>query len=411
MTLQKLSLQAPGLVGSLCTWLNTTAYYQQPVLSLAASLAFVAALKAHRVQSPTGLRTNLYVAGVAPASSGKGHALEQLKRLVRSARLSHLMAGKPVSDSGLLKTLQNSNGRRLILWDEFGLALAEMTSWKASGHKAAILSCLMDLFSSSASTYFGKEYADHDGKMKRVDIEQPCLSLYGVSTPTRFFEALSSGHASDGFVSRWLLFESDPGEINPKRPTLAEPPDWLVGAVQGLEAAPINRAPKGNLDLTIDPPVLHYESDTAARWVKDLSRDFEAKKSQTKNDLLRSLWGRAAEHTIKIALTIEDSSTHISAHSLNYAEQLVKALVGGMIRAVEENVADNEAESQKKKVLKIIKSATMLTRTQLGQRARFLRGYELEQILSDLELEQEITCDKHDLEGSGRKSWCYRAGC
>jgi len=52
-----------------------------------------------------------------------------------------------------------------------------------------VISTMLKLYSSSHTTFKSKSYADLD-KVSYVD--QPCVSLYGCSTPKGLFSALSS---------------------------------------------------------------------------------------------------------------------------------------------------------------------------------------------------------------------------
>lgn len=383
--LNQVAQRAPGIVGKIADWIEMTSLFPQPALSLAASITFIAGLKSHRLQSPTGLRTNIYSLGVAPASSGKGHALNQIEKIAQAANCQNLLGGKPVSDAGLLKMLRDGLGRRIILWDEFGLALSEMTGFKASPHKTAILTCLMDLFSASQITYRGKEYANHDNTMGRSDIDQPCLSIYGTSTPTRFFEALKSSHAADGFVSRWLLFRSEQTERSTTKDLdqiSPNVPPGIIEAVQKILSLPTNTESKGNLDLRIKPAILKFDP-TFKRAVKTIAKDFDAKKAESSNDLFRSMWGRAFEHFVKLCLVFEDED-QISIGTISYAEELTKILVSDMLEALESEVSDNLQEQQIKRVFKIIKSAKVISRSDLYLQTRWLKRYERDDIIGQL---------------------------
>lgn len=406
--LNELALESPGLVGAITRWIESTSLFPQPALSLAASISFVAALKAHRVQSNSGLRTNIYALGVAPASSGKGHALNQIEKIAKASGADLLLGGKPVSDSGLLKMLRDGFGRRLVLWDEFGLALSEMTGFKASPHKTAILMCLMDLFSASQITYRGKEYANHDGKMGRADIDQPCLSIYGTSTPTRFFEALKSSHAADGFVSRWLLFRSEQTERSKDESSIesGQVPEFIISEVQKILNMPTNVSPKGNLDTSIKPAVLKFDP-LFKRTIKSIASDFDEMKNKSSNDLFRSLWGRAHEHFIKLCLVFEAGET-ISIGTISYAESLIKILVADMLEALESEVSDNLQEQQTKRVFKIIKSAKVISRSELIFRTRFLKTFERNDIVSQLIDSNQIEEFEDFRENSDTGEWSER---
>lgn len=384
----------PGLAGRIAEWINETAIFKQPALAVGASLTAVAALKAHRVRTQTNLRTNLYVVGICDSGGGKGWGMEQVENLLNEAGLTNIFSGEPVSDSAVLKSVKNNRGRRLIQWDELGVALQEMTTQKASSHKAAILGVMMKLFSKASGVYRGKEYADHDNKMKRADIDQPCLSVYGASTPGRFYGALSTAHTIDGFASRWIIMESDDPYPKRRKVGMSDVPAHLIRDVQELERLPTNDKPKGNLDetLVIRPRIVFYETD-AEEIMMEAEEYFDSKRDSAHGKIegLSAVWSRAAEHTAKLALTVEDGE-RISRQSVEWARDVVKFCVQNLCEVIMNQLADNEYQRSLNKILEIIRAAgpAGIMRSALYNRTRWLKTYERNDILDNLIESEQI---------------------
>ena len=72
-------LDAPGLPGLIASFINQTAIYKLPVLSLGAALAFSGMLMANKIDSPSGLRSNIYALGVAESRLWQGLAPPSLQ--------------------------------------------------------------------------------------------------------------------------------------------------------------------------------------------------------------------------------------------------------------------------------------------------------------------------------------------
>ena len=66
----------------------------------------------------------------------------------------------------------------------------------------------MELYSSAGSVANGVEYAKSSGR-KRVDVVDPCLCVWGTTTPETFYSALQSGDVWSGALNRWQVFEGD----------------------------------------------------------------------------------------------------------------------------------------------------------------------------------------------------------
>ncbi len=380
--------KAPGLVGKIASWINETSIFVQPALALGCSIAAVGALKAHRVRTETNLRTNMYVVGVAPSGGGKGRAMEQVESLLNAAGLVHLFSGEPVSDSALLKSLRNNRGRRLLQWDELGIALQEMTATHAASHKASILSVMMKLFSKASGSYRGKEYADHDDKMKRKDLEQPCLCVYGASTPGTFYKALSSAHVVDGFVARLLVMES--GDPYPKRRDigLTEIPPELISAVQAIEKMPTNDKPQGNLDeaINIRPKIMMLEGFARIAF-NEAQEVFDSERTKCGDEIegLTAVWSRAGEHVMKLALTVEDGD-EITTESIIWARDVVLCCTQNLCQVIRTQIADNEYHRALNRVLEMVRKAGKagISKSNLCRATRSLKSYERNDILENL---------------------------
>lgn len=382
---------APGLVGEIANWINKNSIYPQPELALAASLAAVGALKGHRVRGETNLRTNILTVGIAPSGAGKSRAMDLIEELFIAADLDFLFGGRPKSDAGLLKMLIEGKGRKLINWDEIGLSLSEMTSKNAQTHKSGILSRVMDLFSKSGGMYRGDQYANHDNKQARQDIDQPCLCVYGASTPSRFFEALSSSHAVDGFAARWLIFES----LNafPDRCEIGEVeiPQILISKLKNHQLMTKNLKDQGNIakKVKISPPVIKFSSSGKA-CLKIFWNEFDKRRKESKTEVAQTVWARAAEHLQKVCLICATGYEPIGESLTNWCNDIICCTSEYIIFCAESRVADNQNQKNSNKIYEIIKLNQEITLNELHQKSRWLTKRERNDIISDLEIANMI---------------------
>lgn len=404
---------APGLVGRIASWINQTAFYEHPALALGASLAAVGTLKAHRFASETDLRTNLYTIGIAPSGNGKSHALNMIKKLFAAAGLENLISGTPVSDSALLKIMKIGRGRRLIQLDEIGMLFSEITSQKASPHKAALMRLIMEFFSASNQVFLGKEYADHDNTMQRIDINQPCLSVYGTTTSERFYEAFTSSHAVDGFLARWLVFETQNNFPDFRMRGIAEMPDRLVQDLIRIDKCTTNIAPKGNMDeiQEVRPKVLLFTEASKKLFLESIKIFNNRRKANYEKGVgVDSLWARTTENAVKIALCVEDSLDELTEPSLIWALKLCEALTKCLENFVETRVTDNDYERELKRIHNFInaKGINGLTKSELTRKTQRLQKRMRTDILESLiESEQVEECLRKEKD-SQKQTIVYR---
>ncbi len=365
----ELARRAPGIVGEIAAWITETAQKAQPALSLGAALCAVGTLKAHRVQTETGLRTNLYILGLGPSGSGKEHPARMVQMLFEETGNGLLLSGEPASDSALLKSIKQNKGRTLICWDEIGHAIVALTSRHAPVHERKIIKVLTQMFTKAQGRFLGKEYATVDS---RGDIEQPCLSIFGTTVAPRFYEALSSRDALDGFLPRWLVFSVEHPDIpRQKKKFVEEVPVNLLESVAGLCGLPTNVRAKGNVDRVnkVRPDVVRLDPD-ALEFANECERYFEEKKiaSRKEGAGLDAIWNRGFEHTLKIALTV--SLIRIDKAVLQWSFDLIDHCLKASIEAFQEHCVENFFDKENKRILDIVRRCDGISQSTLYRKAK-----------------------------------------
>lgn len=401
---------APGVVGEIAAWVSKNSFYEQHAYALAAALSFVGMLKGHQVCTEEDARTNLLTIAVGPSSSGKSNPLKSIAMLAAAVGVEGKMIGKPASEAGLIKAMHDVGGKCLLQWDEIGLAFKSMFAFNAQQYKVAIIASMLELYSKADSIFYGQQYANHDGKTPRIDLVQPCLCLYGTTTAEGIYQAFSSTEAINGFAARLLIFETHDYVAKRQSGRKTAPPEDLVHKLRRLSGED-RIGDGGNLAgiQIIDPVTVPYSRQARPLVEAALDR-FE----QLKNDAIlgnrkaeEAIWGRAYEHMIKLALTVEDSN-QITPDSVKWAMTLVEHLCKNMIIAAGERIADNQVHAELNTVLKVIKdtSPDWISTNDLYRRTRTLARFKRQEHLNQLIDEGTIEVAEEDT--SGRKRKLYR---
>jgi hypothetical protein len=409
-------MKAPGLVGKIANWINHTSDYPIPPLAIAVALAATGTLMAHKIKTETGLRTNIYCAGLAPSGGGKNHGLKCVKHLLKMAGMKTAVSGKPKSSSALINGLAKRKGIQLLPWDEFGLAIESMNNARAGNHQREILSVMMELFSAADSTYNGDEYANADGKRPAIDIEQPNLCIYGASTEEQFYSSLSSKETVNGFLPRWLIFHSDDYAIDALDvPSFYNIPDDLLSEVKEWADHPTNADPSGNLaELEINPRVIPMEKAAKDLWV-NYQREKRVFIAENQSYAFNAVIARAAEHAAKIALCAHEGDT-ISAEVMVWSIALSEQCLKYAIHAAELNLADNEHEANLKRLTREMekmsrqytKAAGWFTHTVLVQNTRWLTTFQRNELLQQLNQAEKIEVQKRNVKNARKPVTLYR---
>lgn len=383
-SLDELALSCPGPVGEVCRFLVSTAVKPQPSLSIASALATIAVAKSHRIKSDTGLRTNLYLLGAANSGEGKNHPKEMPKIILEKAGFGQLIAGEPGSSAGLLRSLADGNGRRLVIWDEFGQGVGRLTTKGAATYENDTITLMMKLFSCANSYYSGKELANHDGSARTIIVHQPSLSILSYTTPDRLWTSLSRDFALDGFVARWLFVEAEEGDVpeqdNPLRPV----PSTIISYIKHVDTWRAN-ATSGNLEF-MHPEPLVAEIPQETRTVLDVMRKFfneEKRKARVEGLEYDALWARGAEHMIKVALTIAEEPV-IRPIEMEWAGHFVTSSISRVENALRDRLGENETERLTNRIRALIRNEKRLSYTALCRKTGFLDSITRKRVIEGL---------------------------
>ncbi len=393
-----------GLVGDLTRYMVDTARRPQPLLSLGASLCAIGALMGRQYRTESNLRSNLYIVGVADSGSGKNHSREIINELFVDAGLAgHLGGNKIASGAGLLTAIHRQPAI-LFQIDEFGMFLSAAADRRRSPrHITDILDNMTELYTAAGSIFLGAEYANRDGLNERRDINQPCLCVYGTTTPLHFWNALQGSNVLDGSLARFIILPTDNDYPEENADTgLRTTPRALLEQLRRI-AAGGGRPRKGNLvgktagpETAVDPLVVPMQP--AAREVfRALSAEITRELREAQGTAYTAILARIGENAQKLALIVavgrDPKAPEITADDAVWAIGFIRHFANRTMVAVERHVADNEVDRNHKRVRDIIRKAGQngLLKAELCRRTQFLELRRREEILDALVEAGQIT--------------------
>ncbi|UPT53102.1 hypothetical protein [Synechococcus phage Yong-M3-232] len=337
----------------------------QPWLTLGAALAMFGTVAGRRYAGPTDLRTNLYTIGICDSGGGKDTPLRAITRLMIDAGLAAKVGGSKIASGSGLVTAVTRQPSILFPLDEVGFLIASAADRKrAPKHVTEIIDNLTEFYSMADSTFLGTAYANDKEKPREV-IEQPCLSLFGVTTPGVFWGSLSSGNVLDGSLARMLIFQSE-NDYPDAQHNLArrDMPADLVELVKAIEAGaeghiafPIGEGPQ----QVPKPYTVPYADEEAAAYARGMREEQIQMLREHRGTNLTSIIARLAENAAKVALVkaIVDCPQRpaLTIDDLRWGMKVARRSVDTLMQAVKERVADNESEAKLKRIQAVIRDA------------------------------------------------------
>ncbi|MFP1645964.1 PriCT-2 domain-containing protein [Pontitalea aquivivens] len=413
------SLAIPdGLVGDLTDYMLTTARRPQPLLSLGASLCAIGALMGRNYRTEGNLRSNLYVVGIADSGSGKNHAREIINETFFEAGLAHHLGGNKIASGAGLLTALHRQPAILFQIDEFGMFLSAAADRKRSPrHITEILDNMTELYTSAGGIFLGAEYANRDGTNERRDINQPCLCVYGTTTPLHFWGALQGANVVDGSLARFLILPSDEDYPDENIAVgIRQAPPALIHGLQLIAAG--GGGAKGNLtgktadqNTAVNPMIVPMTEEARARF-RQLSIELTEELRAAAGTAFTAILARIGENALKLALIVavgrDPTRPEIEITAAEWAITFVRHYAQRTMEAVERHVADTETEAHLKRLKEIIRAsgAKGITKSEITRASQWLKSRDRDEILLTLIESGDITTGM--LDTGGRRAMVYR---
>jgi hypothetical protein len=377
-------LEPRGLLGEIVSYTLSQSMYPQPELALACAIAIVATFAGRKVRDMRGTRTNVYVIGLEHTGGGK-EAARKCAKAIMNRSASHYLGCERIGSGAGIVTAICAQPSQLMLLDEMGRMLEVTKNAAKNPAMYNAISVLMQLFSSSEGTFTADAYADAS-RVKSVC--QPCLSFYGTSTPSKFWDSLSVDNIGEGLMGRLMAFEGRGYQLSRPTTPSSDPPQQLIDSLRWWADWQPSDNPAAV--ITPQPKILMHAPKALARF--DAHAMAISEKRIGENLMRAAIWSRAAEKAAKLALihacsrSITDPQS-IELEDVEFGISLSNYLTRRLIAGCATSVSENEVEAAKKKVLRLIEASGEkgLTANEITRKTQWAKGRERAEILADLE--------------------------
>lgn len=356
-------LRVTGTVGEFADWINRTSPKPQPILSLGAALSAMSTICGRKAMNNTGLRSNVYILGVAESGAGKERGREAIRRLYSEIGANDLAAVDALASSAAIETRLATSPASLFLLDEFGLLLQSINSKRADNHVASIKSVLLRLYGATNGVYMGKAHADSKND---VEIEQPNLTIYGTTTPRVFLGSLSDESIHEGLFSRLLVFTSEDPDPEYQEIPYTEStqlPPAVVATFAGWLKRPINVDPlAGDIEAAKIPcPLVVPDSNSAKAVFEDAEKRMRSRRAELRRaEKDAAAYTRVVTSARKLALVRACGESvdapEITRDGALWAVELAEYLTDALYSAAVDHGSESEVEAVIKAVRRAVKS-------------------------------------------------------
>lgn len=301
-------------------------------------------------------------------NTGKEQCSSGISKLINAVKMQVPTAGEFIGPSeissgpALFKYMGNVNSFVSLL-GEFGLRLQQLSNQHANGAEVSLRRMLLDLFNKSGigDVLYKSVYSDKD--KNTPDIQSPAFSIFGESTPERFYSALNEDMISEGLLPRFHIIEYKGNRVKRNKNHANVAPDFsLIDQLAGLCAhcMSLNHSqPRKVVNVGISEDAL----DILDRFDEHATEQIN---SANKN-IVKELWNRAHIKTMKlaalIAVGVNFAAPVVQADHVNWAINLITNDIDNLTArfdAGEIGQAQYAETKQSLKIKKVIKDFVSL---------------------------------------------------
>lgn len=388
-------LRPPGFAGELTAWINSQSIFPRETLAVSAALMAISNCGGMRYTDPLDNGAfNLFCFGVADSSTGKEAILQAHNDLIRGAGISPALVGGIKSEQEIYRNLIRHQAAFYSI-DELGEHLAKIVGSKNRGgavYLEGVVGTLMSIYSKSNSfvavTGDLKEQikqdllAEHKRTQKAIDegdnseallhrieriqeqlqtvdmgIENPFLSIFGLTTPDRFDKLMDYDMAVNGFMGRALIFRELEGNprIKPRAQRTRPPvPDRIKYTLAGLYAPGYTIDVGARVERYGDksPIQTTTEAADALDVAGELFWDMADKHKDETG--LHPIPRRGYELTAKVSAVLAMPSGLRTLEHVRWAYALVKRDIDGKMRVAYSNCAPQAQDALSSKVMSMV---------------------------------------------------------
>ena len=417
-------LRPPGFTGELVEWINSQSIYPRESLAIAAALMAISNAGGMRYTDPLDNGAfNLFCFGVADSSTGKEAILQAHNDLLKAAGISPALVGGIKSEQEIYRNLIRHQAAFYSI-DELGEHLAKISNSRTRGgavYLEGVIGTLMSIYSKSnsfvavtgdlkeeikngliaeqrrlqkaiddegdSSGAFARRIVRIMAQLKTVDmgIENPFLSIFGLTTPDRFDKLMDYEMAVNGFMGRALIFRELEGNprIKPRSQRSKSPvPDRIKYTLINLYAPGYTIEEGARVERIGDKSPI--QTTTEAADALDLVGElFWAMAERHKDETgLHPIPRRGYELTAKVAAVLAMPSGLRTLEHVRWAYALVRRDIEGKMLVANSNSAVVSTDALTSKILTMISAEHGET---LGAIQRGCKAYKPADVVIGLE--------------------------
>ena len=359
-----MSLSPPGILSDVINYYNATAGNPQPLFAIQSALAVCSTILSRSYISDRENFASLYFLNLGKSGTGKEHSKTVIERILHQSNLGHLINGDGYTSAGAVFSALLNKPRHISIIDEFGRYIEAGRDLKNGSHMQREANTkLMESFSRCNGVLRPQSYSTMTLKKSVADeinnrqIFNPGLTIYGMSTPDTFLNAMNIGAVKDGFINRFIVAISNAERsVRQHKPALAVPE-----RITSWAKAVTDRYGREHTASDQCQPIELVFTEAALALNNAFQLYAIEKANQLEQYGMAELPGRASEMTMRIALICalaEDPMAEvIEVRHLEWANEYIKDRLEDIANLLKRTLSNSDYEKNKKEILIALREA------------------------------------------------------
>lgn len=346
----------PGYAGVIARYIYNSAPRPVKEVAIVAALGLLAGI-CGKVWSITQSGLNMYIILIARSGVGKEAMHSGISSLITAVAsrepcaMNFVNFSEFVSGPALIKAIA-SNQSFVNVAGEFGKRLTRLANDNGKDSAMQSLRTVMtDLYQKSGpmSIVGGLMYSTKENNIAAVS--GVAYSMIGETTPGTFYDCLTTGMMSDGFLSRFNIVEYD-GERPPMNLNQLMVPDKALGDSLSELCSHATNMIRDKKTISVG------RSQRSAEIIAAFEKECDDKINGSQDESYRQMWNRAALKVIKMAALLSVADNYlfpvIQEHHLDWALKLVRLDIGIMKGKAESGDIGMGDGTREKKVISLM---------------------------------------------------------
>ena len=377
-------------------WILSTSPKQQPALAFASALTAISTCTGRYVKA-RGVKGNVMFIGIAESGDGKDRPLKAVREIINAVR--HPQTGhytQMASGAALIESVSDTPSLALTI-DEAGHYLAGIKSKYASVYAREIMPIITELYTSAGDAYIGKKTKGNSA----LQIIEPHLSFFGLSTESQLMDAVSKSDLEDGSLARFNVFF---GIVDPPKNrgvdfgASNEVPKEIVDRLKSrIPGVYINER-----DYKSDGLEFTYEYNAAIIGIEDFFDDL-ARNCSDNEKAFKPAYKRLAVRSLQMAILIDQCK---SVDVLRWCADICHKSTDVFIKKFNHVVSDSNQEAMVKTIERAIKESGKngISKSGMWSKTRGIPKYMKDSILADMIESGKVFTKDVRVKGSRKES-------